>query len=42
MMSDFPLAPEDARQIRTWTQENPQALAFLDRCEALMAQAPQD
>ena len=41
-MSQFPLTPEDARQIAEWTCAKNAALAFLTRWEALVAESPQD
>ncbi len=41
-MSTFPLTPGDVRQVAEWTREKNEALAFLDRCEALIAETPED
>ena len=41
-MSQFPLTPEDARQIDEWTRAKNDALAFLTRWEALAAETPKN
>ncbi|MCL5116601.1 MAG: hypothetical protein M1272_05560 [Firmicutes bacterium] len=41
-MSVFPLTPGDVRQVAKWTREKNEALAFIARCEALIAETPED
>lgn len=41
-MSVFPLSPGDMLQIAQWTCDKAEALAFIDRCDALVAETPTD